>query len=138
VFAAQRSKEAMSDADKWMRLLRGNYRLQDVALAIRGLAQRALASLRGAGAASGSLGGGLPRLDLDRLFPPDTPIHLVFGEGDFGYEHLLAHGRRRMRRLLAKPHVRLHLIEGVDHTFSREWMRRRLDEELLSLLGATA
>ena len=135
VFVAQRSTAALQDAGKWMRLLRGGYRWEDVALAVRGLIQRALGSLLALGRESGTLGGGLPRLDLDRLFPPDAPIDLVFSEGDFGYEHLLAHGRRRVQRLLARPHMRLHLIEGVDHTFSREWMRRRLDEELLSLLG---
>jgi alpha-beta hydrolase superfamily lysophospholipase len=135
VFVAQRSTAALQDASKWMRLLRGGYRWEDVALAVRGLAARAVGAMLAAGRSGGSLGGGLPRLDLERLFPPDAPIHLVFSQGDFGYEHLLAHGRRRVQRLLARPHMRLHLIEGVDHTFSREWMRRRLDEELLSLLG---
>ncbi|MEO8561372.1 MAG: alpha/beta fold hydrolase [bacterium] len=136
VFVAQRSTAALHDAGKWMRLLRGGYRWQDVALALRGLAQRALGAVLTVGRANGSLGGGLPRLDLERLFPADAPIHLVFSQDDFGYEHMLAHGRRRVERLLARPHMRLHLIEGVDHTFSREWMRRRLDEELLALLGA--
>jgi hypothetical protein len=106
-----------------------------VALALRGLAQRAVGAIRTLGRKDGSLGGGLPRLDLERLFPADAPIHLVFSQDDFGYEHMLAHGRRRVERLLARPHMRLHLIEGVDHTFSREWMRRRLDEEVLAILG---
>jgi len=135
VFVAQRSAAALQDASKWMRLLRGGYRFQDVLLAVRGLVQRAFGSLFALGRTGGSLGGGLPRLDLDQLFPPDAPIHLVFSQDDFGYNHLLAHGQRRVQRLLARPHMRLHLIEGVDHTFSREWMRRRLDDELLSLLG---
>ena len=135
VFVAQRSTAALQDASKWVRLLRGGYRREDVILAIRGLVARALAGVRHVGRSGGSLGGGLPRLDLTRLFPPDAPIDLVFSQDDFGYEHLLAHGRRKVARLLARPHMRLHLIEGVDHTFSREWMRRRLDEELLSLLG---
>jgi alpha-beta hydrolase superfamily lysophospholipase len=138
VFVAQRSTAALQDASKWVRLLRGGYGWESIALALRGLAQRALGSLRTLGRSSGTLGGGLPRLDLDQLFPPDAPIHLIFSQDDFGYEHLLAHGRRRVERLLARPHMRLHLIEGVDHTFSREWMRRRLDEELLSLLEVSS
>jgi hypothetical protein len=135
VFAARRSAVAARDVNKWMRLLRGGYRLSDVVQALRGTMKRVAGSLNGGADGESTLGGGLPRLDLVALFPPDVPMHLVFSEDDFGYEHLLAHGQARLEKLFEQPHLHLHRIAGVDHTFSREWMRKVLDEEVLELLA---
>jgi hypothetical protein len=35
---------------------------------------------------------------------------------------------------MARPHVRLHVLAGCDHTYSRESMRARLEPLLLELL----
>ena len=130
---ARRSAAAANDGRKWLRLLRGGYRWQDVSKALQGLIRREAGSLP-IGEASGTLGGGMARVDFKKLFPSDVPTHLVFSQDDPGYEHLLAHGSRVARRLFSARQMRLHLMSGVDHTYSREWMRRRLDQELMSIL----
>ncbi|MEO6525515.1 MAG: alpha/beta fold hydrolase [Gemmatimonadaceae bacterium] len=130
---ARRSAAAAHDVGKWLRLMRGGYRSTDVVHAVRGLVRRLAASMR-IGEPARMLGDGMPRLDFKRLFPGLVETHLIFSQDDNGYEHLLAHGARAATRLFATPHVTLHLIRAVDHTFSREWMRRRLDEEVFVAL----
>lgn len=133
---ARRAGSAANDSTKWMRLIRGGYRWEDISRAARGFVQSAVSRLPVRRRDSETLGGGMPRLDLERLFPDSVPTHLIFSQDDFGYEHILAHGEKAARRLFGAAHIRLSTIEGSDHTFSREWMRRRLDQELLESIGA--
>ena len=129
-------ERAVRDGRKWLRLLRGGYARRDLVRAARGAAVRHGISLRLGENRETSLGGRLPRLDLDRLFPGPTRTHLVFSDDDLGLPHLQAHGRAAYGRLMKRPFMQLHVLEGCDHTCSRESMRRRLDPLLLRLLSA--
>lgn len=130
---ARRSTQAAHDVGKWLRLVRGGYRLRDVRHAVRGLLGQIAVTALGR-RSGGTLGGGMPRLDFKRLFPRHTSFQIIFSQDDPGYEHLLAHGRRPVRWLSNAPHIELRTMPGVDHTFSREWMRRQLDDALLEAI----
>jgi hypothetical protein len=130
---ARRSAAAARDVGKWMRLLRGGYGWADIQLALRGYLRGAFAGLLPA-AQGDTLGGGMPRLDLDALFPAHIPTHLVFCQDDEGLGHLKAHGSRPFKRLMAKREMHLHIVEAADHTISRESMRPRFDALLLDLV----
>jgi dienelactone hydrolase len=128
-------ERALNDGRKWRRLLRGEYHWRDVVRAARAAAARRgwLPGPAGAGE-SGLLGGRLPRVDLDRLFPGPAETHLVYSDDDFGLPHLQAHGHAAYSALMARPYMRLHLLDGCDHNYSRESMRERLEPLLLELL----
>jgi hypothetical protein len=128
-------ERAMGDGRKWRRLLRGGYHWRDVLRAARGVAaRRGWLPSRGGAKENGLLGGKLPRVDFDRLFPGPARTHLVYSDDDFGLPHLQAHGHAAYSALMARPHVRLHVLAGCDHTYSRESMRARLEPLLLELL----
>jgi alpha-beta hydrolase superfamily lysophospholipase len=129
-------ERAMSDGRKWRRLLRGGYHWRDVLRAARGAAaRRGWLPSRATPDEDGLLGGRLPRVDLERLFPGPARTHLVYSDDDFGLPHLRAHGRAAYSALMARPYMRLHLLERCDHNYSRESMRARLEPLLLELLG---
>jgi pimeloyl-ACP methyl ester carboxylesterase len=128
-------ERAMSDGRKWRRLLRGGYHWRDVLRAARGAAaRRGWLPSRATPDEGGLLGGRLPRVDLERLFPGPTRTHLVYSDDDFGLPHLQAHGHAAYSALMARPYLRLHLLEHCDHTYSRESMRERLEPLLMELL----
>jgi alpha-beta hydrolase superfamily lysophospholipase len=129
---AERASVALGDGSKWRRLLRGDYSRRAVFGAVRGMIARRMPSLR---ARSDTLGGRLTRLDLGTLFPGRVPTHLVYGDDDLGLAHLRAHGARAFDRMVARRGMHLHVLEGCDHTFSRESMRLRLDALVLSVLN---
>jgi alpha-beta hydrolase superfamily lysophospholipase len=128
-------ERAMSDGRKWRRLLRGGYHWRDVLRAARGAAVRRgwLLSI-GKREESSLLGGRLPRIDLEQVFPGPARTHLVYSDDDFGLPHLQAHGHAAYTTLMARPHMRLHLLEGCDHNCSRETMRAKLEPLLLEIL----
>jgi Alpha/beta hydrolase family len=128
-------ERAMSDGRKWRRLLRGGYHWRDVLRAARGAAARRgwPVSMRGR-EEKGLLGGRLPRIDLEQVFPGPTRTHLVYSDDDFGLPHLQAHGHAAYTTLMARPHMRLHRLEGCDHNCSRESMRAKLEPLLLQIL----
>ena len=128
-------ERALNDGRKWRRLLRGEYHWRDVVRAARAAAARRgwLPGPAGAGE-RGLLGGRLPRVDLDRLFPGPAQTHLIYSDDDFGLPHLQAHGHAAYSALMARPYMRLHLLDGCDHNYSRESMRERLEPLLLELL----
>jgi len=134
-FLAQRSAAAAADPSKWMRLLRGGYRWQDVKSAAKGMIMRRLASAIVPAKTGGALSSGMPRLDFATQFPPTARVDLVFCTEDFGYGHLLAHGARQFRELVEQPHMALHLIPGDDHTFSRASMRAQLERVMLDVIA---
>jgi hypothetical protein len=131
---AQGMERAMRDGRKWRRLLRGGYAWRDVARGVRGAATRFAPTAVTGVADSSLLGGRLPRLDVERLFPGTVPTHLVFSDDDFGLPYLQAHGPA-FRRVVARGHARIHVLPDCDHTCSRERMRERLDPLLFALLG---
>jgi len=128
-------ERAMSDGRKWRRLLRGGYHWRDVLRAARGAAARRgwLVSI-GRREQSGLLGGRLPRIDLQKVFPGPTRTHLVYSDDDFGLPHLQAHGHAAYAALMSRPHMRLHRLEGCDHNCSRESMRAKLEPLVLEIL----
>ncbi|MBW8770472.1 MAG: hypothetical protein JF589_11995 [Gemmatimonadetes bacterium] len=129
-------ERALSDGRKWRRLLRGGYHWRDVVRAARGAAaRRGWRRVRPETEETSLLGGRLPRVDLDRLFPGPARTHLVYSDDDFGLPHLQAHGHAAYSGLMARPHMRLHVLEGCDHNCSRESMRERLEPLLLGLLA---
>jgi hypothetical protein len=128
-------ERAMTDGRKWRRLLRGGYHWRDVLRAARGVAaRRGWLPSRATPDEGGQLGGRLPRVDLERLFPGPMRTHLVYSDDDFGLPHLQAHGHAAYSALMARPYMRLHLLERCDHNCSRESMRERLEPLLMKLL----
>jgi alpha-beta hydrolase superfamily lysophospholipase len=128
-------ERAVGDGRKWRRLLRGGYHWRDVLRAARGVAARRGWLPSPGNGDSGLLGGRLPRIDLERIFPGPARTHLVYSDDDFGLPHLQAHGHAAYTALMARPHMRLHLLEGCDHNYSRESMRARLEPLLLEILA---
>ena len=129
-------ERAVSDGRKWRRLLRGHYHWRDVLRATRGaVARRGWLPSPGVRDESGLLGGRLPRIDLEQVFPGPARTHLVYSDDDFGLPHLQAHGHAAYSALMARPYMRLHLLEGCDHNCSRESMRARLESLLLEILA---
>ena len=129
-------ERAMNDGRKWRRLLRGGYHWRDVLRAARGAAaRRGWLSVGCDGEEVACSVAACRAIDLDQLFPGPARTHLVYSDDDFGLPHLQAHGHAAYAALMARPHMRLHLLEGCDHNCSRESMRARLEPLLLEILA---
>lgn len=76
----------------------------------------------------------LIRLDIPALFPPSVRWHVVFSQGDPGLQHLYAHGRAAMDRLLAQPGFRLTVAPTSEHLFLTQADRQWLDDFMTSCL----
>jgi len=73
--------------------------------------------------------------DLQRLYGLRRPLDLVLAEGDPGLDLMMANARRATAKGLKSGAIRLKVIGGADHTFSRAAPRAELIDYLCGLLA---
>jgi alpha-beta hydrolase superfamily lysophospholipase len=132
-------RKSMRDPKRWLKLLRGDVnfrRMFELALAYPGSLARTWAD----GLRERLLPEGGPRLsrDLKRLFAMGRRVTLFVSEGDPGRDVLLAQAPVTARRALKGGRIRLQMIPGADHTFSRAGPRADLVARLCEHLAPRA
>lgn len=135
--AMEHYRKSARDPERWLKLVRGQVALREIAKvafthaiatvksnveALRELVQPSKASQ-------------LSR-DLRRLFSMRRRVALIISEGDPGAEMLFAGARRAASQALQTGAIDLRYIEGADHTFSQLASRRALTEQLRDLFTA--
>lgn len=123
VVEAKRIRRSLLSPGKWRRLIGGHV---DVGNTLSLLVRR----LRNAGKYAPTLAahvaspGKSDSRDPVTLFREDTPVHVIFNEGDRSqvfFEHVLS---PRLRRLSQRPEITVDVVSGADHTFMPlRWQR---------------
>ena len=79
---------------------------------------------------------------LDDLAAIDTPIAMLFAEGDDGIEFLRTRLNRRLRHVTRPGRIRVVEIPEIDHSMHRAWLRPKLidilNEQVEQLTGISA
>jgi predicted alpha/beta hydrolase len=124
---------AVSDGAKWGKLMSGHYSPSLIAQAAFGAVTLATGMVV-TQPDSRTFANGMPRLNLEGLFPASSRFHLVFSADDLGYSHLMQHGLARLRKLKKTRQLQVHQMPHANHTFSTPSMRRTLKAFAMKLL----
>jgi alpha-beta hydrolase superfamily lysophospholipase len=134
----QAYRKSMRDPARWLKLLRGDVnfaRLLEVAMD----RPRTLARSYYDALCEMLLPDRAPRLsqDLRRLLEHQRRVTFLIAEGDPGRDILMAGAKHTASRGLKSGRIRLEMIPGGDHTFSRLTPREALLERLAAHLAAS-
>ena len=75
-------------------------------------------------------------VELESIAAQGIRIDFLFAEGDPGIDLLHLQGGSAIRRLRAKNCLRVHVIDGPDHTFTPMWSHAPLIDRLTSIVNA--
>ena len=75
-------------------------------------------------------------VELELIAAQGIRIDFLFAEGDPGIDLLRLQGGSTIRRLRAKNCLRVHVIDGPDHTFTPMWSHAPLIDRLTSIVNA--
>jgi dienelactone hydrolase len=71
---------------------------------------------------------------LDALVDNEMPVSLIFCEDDLALEYLRDRLSLRLAAVQDSGYVRLHQVDGIDHSMHRIWMRWKIVETFLNEL----
>lgn len=130
---AARYREAMWSREKWLKMVRGEVKLQTLlSVMVQNQWRRQAPRVR---ALARLLGRPMPldlAAELQRVARHGVPLRFVFSLGDPGLDVLLNDGAGVLRRLQARGLISVQTIEGADHIFT-DCMRRRQLADLLTV-----
>lgn len=125
-------RQSMRDPARWMKLLRGDVNIKRL-LQVAFNHPRRLARTYYDAFCEAVMPHRGPRLsqDLRRLFAMKRHVTMLVAEGDPGQQLLMSGAKRTAAQGIREGHIRLEVIPGGDHTFSRLSTR----EDLVRRLG---
>jgi hypothetical protein len=72
---------------------------------------------------------------VDDLRDGETPVVMMFAEGDEGIEYLRHRLSRRLAHVQRRGGLRVVKVEGIDHSMHRTWLRPLMIEVLAGQLA---
>ena len=134
---SHRHAQSMLRLESWIKLLRGDVHIRTlVQLVFRHLLSLVEHHLRNF---ARSIGRPLAHdlgVELESIAAQGIRIDFLFAEGDPGIDLLRLQGGSTIRRLRAKNRIRVHVIDGPDHTFTPMWSHAPLIDRLTSIVNA--
>ena len=134
---SHRYAQSMFRRASWMKLLRGDVHVAAFAqLVLRRLLSVVEHHLRNFARRIGRPLAHDLGVELELIAAQGIRIDFLFAEGDPGIDLLRLQGGSTIRRLRAKNCLRVHVIDGPDHTFTPMWSHAPLIDRLTSIVNA--